>query len=346
MTESGAQSGPTALRIILGAHLRRMREAAGITRADAGWEIRSSESKVSRMELGRVGFKERDVADLLRLYGLDDEEERQRLLALARDANNPGWWHRFGDVLPSWFHSYLGLEAAAQLIRTYELQFIPGLLQTPEYVRAVVQLGRGLIPAEEVERRVTLRVERQEVLTRAIDPVRLWAVVDESVLRRPIGGTKAMRLQLEHLIEATHAPNVTLQVMPFSSGGHAATGGAYSILRFPEQDLPDIVYIEHLTSALYLDKLEDLDQYTATMEASASRPHRRTRPATTSPGSSRTSTTRAWPQALAVIHSRNGVVARQSVRIWSSRSAEWITGSNPYDFDSVIDLCRSSSIRG
>jgi hypothetical protein len=266
VNESGAQSGPTALRIILGAHLRRMRDAAGISRSDAGWEIRSSESKVSRMELGRVGFKERDVGDLLTLYGLDDGEERERLLALAREANNPGWWHRWGDVLPSWFHSYLGLEAAAQLIRTYELQFVPGLLQTQDYVRAVVQLGRGLIPAEEVERRVALRVSRQSILSRP-DPVRLWAVVDESVLRRPIGGVKAMMMQLDALIEATHQPNITLQVMQFESGGHAATGGAYSILRFPEQDLPDIVYIEHLTSALYLDKLEDLDQYTATMEA-------------------------------------------------------------------------------
>jgi hypothetical protein len=266
VTESGAQSGPTALRIILGAHLRRMRDAAGISRSDAGWEIRSSESKVSRMELGRVGFKERDVGDLLSLYGLDDGEERERLLALAREANNPGWWHRYGDVLPSWFHSYLGLEAAAALIRTYELQFVPGLLQTSDYVRAVVQLGRGLISAEEVERRVALRVNRQEILTRP-NPVRLWAVVDESVLRRPIGGVKAMMMQLDSLIEATDLPNITLQVMKFDSGGHAATGGAYSILRFPEQDLPDIVYIEHLTSALYLDKLEDLDQYTATMEA-------------------------------------------------------------------------------
>jgi hypothetical protein len=242
-----------------------MREAANISRMDAGWEIRSSESKVSRMELGRVGFKERDVADLLRLYGLDDGEERDRLLALAREANNPGWWHRYGDVLPSWFHSYLGLEAAAQLIRTYELQFVPGLLQTPEYVRAVVQLGRTVIPEQEIERRVALRLSRQEALARP-DPVKLWAVIDEAVLRRPIGGVKAMRVQLEHLIEACRQPNITLQVMPFT-GGNPATGGAYSILRFPEQDLPDIVYIEHLTSALYLDKLEDLDQYTATMEA-------------------------------------------------------------------------------
>jgi hypothetical protein len=265
VTEPGGQSGPTALRIILGAHLRRMREAANISRMDAGWEIRSSESKVSRMELGRVGFKERDVSDLLRLYGLDDGEERDRLLALARDANNPGWWHRYGDVLPSWFHSYLGLEAAAQLIRTYELQFVPGLLQTPEYVRAVVQLGRTTIPDQEIERRVALRLSRQEALTRP-NPIKLWAVVDEAVLRRPIGGVKAMRVQLEHLIEACRQPNITLQVMTYSAG-NPATGGAYSILRFPEQDLPDIVYIEHLTSALYLDKLEDLDQYTATMEA-------------------------------------------------------------------------------
>jgi hypothetical protein len=265
VTEPGGQSGPTALRIILGAHLRRMREAANISRMDAGWEIRSSESKVSRMELGRVGFKERDVSDLLRLYGLDDGEERDRLLALARDANNPGWWHRYGDVLPSWFHSYLGLEAAAQLIRTYELQFVPGLLQTPEYVRSVVQLGRTTIPDQEIERRVALRLSRQEALARP-NPVKLWAVVDEAVLRRPIGGVKAMRVQLEHLIEACRQPNITLQVMTYAAG-NPATGGAYSILRFPEQDLPDIVYIEHLTSALYLDKLEDLDQYTATMEA-------------------------------------------------------------------------------
>ncbi|MFK4088079.1 helix-turn-helix domain-containing protein [Kribbella sp. NPDC020789] len=266
MTESGAQSGPTALRIILGAHLRRMREAANISRSDAGWEIRSSESKVSRMELGRVGFKERDVHDLLTLYGLDDGEERERLLALAREANNPGWWHRFGDVLPSWFHSYLGLESAAALIRSYELQFVPGLLQTTDYTRAVVQLGRGLVSAEEVERRVNLRISRQEVLTRPT-PVRLWAVIDEAVLRRPIGGQKTMMMQLDHLIEMSTLPNVTLQVMGFNDGGHAATGGAYSILRFPEPDLADVVYIEHLTSALYLDKQEDLDQYTATMEA-------------------------------------------------------------------------------
>jgi hypothetical protein len=266
VTETGGQSGPTALRIILGAHLRRMREAAGFSRSEAGWEIRSSESKVSRMELGRVGFKERDVNDLLSFYGLDDAEERERLLALAREANNPGWWHRYGDVLPSWFHSYLDLEAAASMIRTYELQFVPGLLQTEEYIRATVQLGRGVIPADEVDRRVALRVRRQAILTRP-DPVRLWAVLDESALRRPIGGEKALVQQIEYLIDVTQLPHVTLQVLPFTISSNSGSAGAYSILRFAEQDLPDIVYIEHLTSALYLDKVEDLDQYTETMEA-------------------------------------------------------------------------------
>src|SRR5258708_26793430 len=129
--------------MLLGAHLRRLREAQGVSREDAGWEIRSSESKISRMELGRVGFKERDVEDLLTLYGLDDEEERTRLLTLAREANNPGWWHRYGDVLASWFQSYLGLEAAATMIRSYEIQFVPGLLQTEDYARAVVLLGHA-----------------------------------------------------------------------------------------------------------------------------------------------------------------------------------------------------------
>jgi hypothetical protein len=261
----GATGGPTVLRMLLGAHLRRLREAQGVTREDAGWEIRSSESKISRMELGRVGFKERDVADLLTLYGVDDDEERKRLLALARDANTPGWWHRFGDILPNWFQSYLGLEAAAALIRSYEIQFVPGLLQTRDYARAVVRLGHGGARAEEIERRVNLRMARQQVLARK-DPPLLWAVIDEAVLRRPIGGTEVMRAQIEALIEATKLPNVRLQIVPFQVGGHAAAGGAFSILRFPDQDLPDVVYIEQLTSALYLDKRDDVDHYMAAME--------------------------------------------------------------------------------
>ncbi|MGC5022584.1 helix-turn-helix domain-containing protein [Micromonospora sp. DT47] len=251
--------------MLLGAQLRRLREASGVTRDGAGWEIRSSESKISRMELGRVGFKERDVADLLTLYGVTAADERAALLKLARDANSPGWWHHYGDVLPGWFQSYLGLEAAAAMIRTYEVQFVPGLLQTREYARAVVLLGHPQAPAEEIDRRVGLRMQRQQLLHRA-DPPQLWAVVDEAALRRPVGGSEVMRGQLTALIEATRAPHVRLQIIPFDAGGHAAAGGAFTILRFGDDDLPDIVYIEQLTSAIYLDKREDLDYYAVAME--------------------------------------------------------------------------------
>jgi hypothetical protein len=251
--------------MLLGAHLRRLREARGVSREDAGWEIRSSESKISRLELGRVSFKERDVEDLLKLYGVEDGEERDRLLTLAREANTPGWWHRFGDVLPSWFQSYLGLEAACQLIRSYEVQFVPGLLQTADYARAVVLLGHRRAPTDEIDRRVALRMERQKLLTRT-DPPQVWAVVDEAALRRPMGSPEVMRQQLAALVEATKLPNVRLQVIPFHAGGHAAAGGAFTILRFPDQDLPDVVYIEQMTSALYLDKRDDIDFYAAAME--------------------------------------------------------------------------------
>jgi hypothetical protein len=274
--EAGAAGGPTVLRMLLGAHLRRLREAEGVSRETAGWEIRASESKISRMELGRVSFKERDVADLLTLYGVTDEEEREAWLTLARQANTPGWWQREGDILPSWFQPYLGLESAAVLIRTYEVQFIPGLLQTPEYARAVILLGHGNAPPAEVERRVAVRMKRQHVLARD-DPPQLWVVVDEGALRRPIGGPEVMRAQLRALVDATKLPHVRLQVIPFNVGGHAAAGGSFSILRFPEQDLPDVVYVEQLTSALYLDKRDDIDHYAAAMErlcVEAERPDR------------------------------------------------------------------------
>jgi transcriptional regulator with XRE-family HTH domain len=251
--------------MMLGNQLRTLREARGVTREAAGWEIRGSESKISRMELGRVSFKERDIVDLLTLYGVTDQADREALLSLARQANSPGWWHRYGDVLPHWFQAYLGLEAAASLIRTYETQFVPGLLQTPEYARAVVHLIPGYVTEAEVDRRVELRMTRQALLRRPDAPL-LWAVVDEAALRRPIGGPAVMRQQLMALVEATRLPNVRLQVVPFAAGGHAAAGGAFSILRFPEQELPDVVYLEQLTSALYLDKRDDVDHYAAAMD--------------------------------------------------------------------------------
>ena len=257
-------SGPTVLRILLGSQLRLLREVKGITREEAGYAIRASGSKISRMELGRVSFKERDVTDLLKLYGVD-EDETATLVALAIQANSPGWWHKYGDVLPDWFQVYVGLEEAASLIRLYEVQFVPGLLQTADYARAVVRLGQPGAAPEEIERRISLRMGRQELLTKPGGP-RLWAIVDEAALRRPIGGTEVMRAQLVQLIQATEDPNVTLQVMPFRSGGHAAEAGAFTIMRFPEPDLPDVVYLEQLTSALYLDKRDDVEKYTEVME--------------------------------------------------------------------------------
>jgi transcriptional regulator with XRE-family HTH domain len=263
--EEAPNSGPTVLRILLGAQLRRLREGKSITREDAGYEIRASGSKISRMELGRVSFKERDVADLLTLYGVSNDAEREALLGLARQANNPGWWHHYGDILPPWFQSYLGLEAAASLIRTYEIQFVPGLLQTPEYARAVILLGHAGATADEIDRRVELRRQRAQILDRLEAP-QLWAVIDEAVLRRPIGGADVMRAQIEFLIEAAKKPNIRLQIIPFHAGGHAAAGGPFAILRFPEPELPDVVYVEQLTSAIYLDKRDDVDHYAIAME--------------------------------------------------------------------------------
>ncbi|NLT54217.1 MAG: helix-turn-helix domain-containing protein [Actinomycetales bacterium] len=260
-----ASGGPTVRRILVGAQLRRLREAAGISREEAGYRIRGSESKISRMELGRVGFKDRDIVDLLEYYGVEDPEQRKILITMAKEANTPGWWHDYDDVLPGWFQTYVGLEEAASLIRTYEVQFVPGLLQTDDYARAVTLSGAPEASSEDVDRRVQLRMERQRLLTRE-KPLRLWAVVDEAALRRPMGGTKVMRGQIKALLEVSDMPNVTIQIMPFRFGGHAADGGPFSILRFAEPDLPDIVYLELMVSALYLEKREHVDRYTQTMD--------------------------------------------------------------------------------
>jgi hypothetical protein len=259
------RAGPTALRMVVGAQLRRLREASGINASDAGYAIRATHSKISRMELGRVSFRERDVADLLTMYGVLDEQERSAILSLAREANVPGWWHDSADLLPGWFEAYLGLEEAASVIRNYEVQFVPGLLQTPDYAREVILLGHADAPPGEVDRRIALRMARQRLLTRPDGP-RFWAVVDEAALRRSLGGPAVMRGQIDHLIEAAALPSVTIQVIPFQAGGHSAAGGTFSLLRFPEPDLPDVVYLEQLTSALYLDRREDVDAYQAVME--------------------------------------------------------------------------------
>ncbi|WP_097267199.1 helix-turn-helix domain-containing protein [Streptomyces sp. TLI_55] len=246
--------------MLLGSQLRRLREARGITREAAGYSIRASESKISRMELGRVSFKTRDVEDLLTLYGITDEVERMSLLSLAREANVAGWWHSYSDVLPSWFPTYVGLEGAANLIRAYEVQFVHGLLQTEAYARAVVQRGMKGASTADIEKRVALRLERQKYLVAENAPD-FHIVLDEAALRRPYGDREVMREQLQHLIDFSERPNVRLQVMPFSFGGHSGESGAFTILSFSESDLTDVVYLEQLTSALYLDKREDVAQY-------------------------------------------------------------------------------------
>ena len=259
---SVAERGPTALRIVVGGQLRKLRLAAEVSPEQAGDRIRGSHAKISRLELGRTGFKERDVRDLLHLYGVSDPAEIEPFIELVRRANEPGWWHRYGDLMPAWFETYLGLEHAARSIRTFEAQLVPGLLQTEAYARAVVALGHENI---EAARRVELRRRRQELLDRDTGPT-LWAVLDESVLHRPIGGVSVMRAQLEHLLRMSENPRVTIQVLLYSAGGHAAMSGSFTMLRFAEDELPDVVYAEQLTSSLYLDRQHDLENYRRVMD--------------------------------------------------------------------------------
>ena len=260
----GAGSGPMALRIALGAHLRRLREASHITPAQAGEAIRATHSKISRLERGRTAARPRDVADLLSLYGVTDEAERDKLLTLTHAASAPAWWRPYSDILPRWLELYIGLEEAASVIRTYQVQFVHGLMQTKDYARAVILIANARAPAEEVERRVSLRMQRQQLLTQPGAP-ELWAVLDEAALCRSPAGP-VMRAQLRHLLQLTDLPNVTLQIVPFNVGPHAAAGGPFTILRFPEPDLPDVVYLEQLNSALYLDQRDDVTDYMAVMD--------------------------------------------------------------------------------
>ena len=250
----------TVLRMRLGGQLRRLREAAGVTPEEAGFEIRASRSKISRLENGRVKLKNRDVSDLLTFYGVTGEAVRSKFMALVIQSNIPDWWGEYGDILPGWFENYLGLEAAAATIRTFEVQFVNGLFQTADYARSVTRLGRKAAPDDEIERWVRLRLKRQELLSRA-DPPHVWAVMDEAVLRRPAGDAAVMRAQYQHLIALSELPHVTLQVIPFAQGAHAGENGSFTVLRFAAGDLPDVVYLEQLTNAMYLDQRADVERY-------------------------------------------------------------------------------------
>ena len=256
-----APGGPTVLRILLGTQLRRLREARGVTAHDAAVAIRGSESKISRIELGRNAVREVDIADLLKLYGITDRGEREQILTLAARANQPGWWHNYQDVLPSWFQAYVGLEEAAESIRSYDIQFVPGLLQTEAYANCVLALGE--FSPEETERLVFLRKERQKRF--ASGSLRLTAIIDEMALRRTVGGAGVMRGQFRHLLSLVDRPGFNLQVTPFPVGANVAPV-SFSILQFATPDLPDVVYVEQLTSALYLDKAPEVARYTEAMD--------------------------------------------------------------------------------
>ncbi|MFE0460363.1 helix-turn-helix domain-containing protein [Kitasatospora sp. NPDC058965] len=258
-------SGVTVRRLVLGSQLRRLREAQGVSREDAGYEIRASESKIGRMELGRVSFKERDVADLLTLYGVGDSNQRAELLGMVRTANEVPWWHDFADVVPAWFQTYLGFEEAAGAISSYEVQFVPGLLQTEAYARAVVELGSIAAGQREIERRVEVRMRRQRLLG-GEHPPHLLAVIDEAALRRPCGGPEVMRGQLARLLELTERPGIEIHVMPLGVATAGAESGTFSLLSFREPDLAEVVYLEQFTTALYLDRPREVEEYRDTLE--------------------------------------------------------------------------------
>jgi DNA-binding transcriptional MerR regulator/transcriptional regulator with XRE-family HTH domain len=250
-----AAGEPSLLRVLLGAQLRRLRESRGISAHAAARAIRASESKISRIELGRGATREIDVRDLLTFYGADPTV-RDQLLRLAEQSNRPSWWHVFSDILPDWFEAYAGMEAQAASIRVYEPQFVPGLLQTSQY--AIAMLALSGIHASHAERHAMFRRERQRRFIEG--KLKLWVVVEETALRRPVGSKEILRDQLRRLLSLSGTHNLTLQVIPGGTATHAVPSG-FSILQFGEPDLPDVVYLEQQTSALYLDNKSDVDSY-------------------------------------------------------------------------------------
>ncbi|WP_326669502.1 helix-turn-helix transcriptional regulator [Streptomyces canus] len=265
---SEPRSAPTVGQVVLGRRLLDLRERAGLKREEAARILRVAPATVRRMEMAEVGFKIPYLQLLLKAYGVGDQEAED-FVQLAEDANRPGWWQRFHDVLPGWFSMHVSLEGAAALIREYEPHFVPGLLQTEDYARGVLRSGAvGQTSPADIERHVALRMERQGLLTRQ-DAPRLWVVMDETVLRRPVGGPEVMRAQIDKLLEATKLPNVTLQVAPFANGPHPGTYGPFVLFRFAVPELPDMVYSEYLTGAIYLDARVEVATHLEVMDRMA-----------------------------------------------------------------------------
>ena len=266
---------PTARRRRLAAALRQMREGRQLSCADAGKAVGWSESKISRIETGRVGVRQPDLERLLDLYDVD-AEARTALLTLGRQATHRGWWHSYADALPAYFEDYVGLEDGAKSLATYQNQLVHGLMQTPDYAAAVLRAAQPAATNDEVERQLAARTTRQALLT-AASPLQVWAVLDEAVLRRPVGGSEVMHSQLMRIQEIAALPNVTLQVLPFDTGAHASMGTSFELLQFPEPGDTSIVYIEDQTSSQYLEAAADIERYTLVFDhlrASALSPQR------------------------------------------------------------------------
>ncbi|MFJ5709667.1 MULTISPECIES: helix-turn-helix transcriptional regulator [unclassified Streptomyces] len=249
---------PTVRRRRLGQELRKLREGKGMTAEQVAERLLVSQSKISRLENGRRSISQRDVRDLCGVYEVEDEAMVNSLMQMAKDSRQQGWWHAFGDIP---YSVYIGLETDAQSLRVYEPQIIPGLLQTRAYATAVIS---GALPEStpaDIEKRATVRTRRQDRIRDEERPLRLWAVIDEAALRRVVGNRQVMVEQLEHLVEQSHLPHVTVQVLPFDTGAHPGISGQYSILEFPDASDSSVVYIEGVTSDLYLEKGPDVSKY-------------------------------------------------------------------------------------
>lgn len=247
--------GPTVRRRRLGSELRRLREAQSLKLEEVADQLGLAASTLSRIETGKAPTRTAYLNSMLEMYGVDDSSQRQILAEMAREGHRKGWWAIWDDVLPTGFGIYVGLEAEASSLRVYEAQVVHGLLQTEEYARAVMTTVRRRQTQEEIERLVGLRMQRQEVLLRA-DPLQLWIILDEAVIRRSMGPPELMRRQLDHLCDSSQWPNVTLQVLTFGSGLHPALNGPFAIIEFPERFDPDVLYSEGVTGQAYLEERE------------------------------------------------------------------------------------------